>query len=82
MTIQDLIEAGITDQGMLIVRVCSDSGTDDAWTKVVFCGDAEDVNSVEFEEELWFCEYEIIYIYSMEREGADGWCIEVQSGEC
>lgn len=78
MTIQDLIDAGITFQGDLTVRVYDDSKTDGVWTEDVFTGNADAVDMPEYIDEPWFCDHEISYIYSMEQEGIDGWCIEVQ----
>ena len=46
MTIEDLIDAGITLQGHLIVRVY-----DDVRTEEVFNGDAEELDLPEYSEE-------------------------------
>ena len=71
MTIQDMIDAGITLQGNLTVRVFDGDKTTD-----VYEGDAQDVDYGEVE---WLDEYEISYIYQVLNEGLS---IEVRPIEC
>ena len=78
MTIEDLIESGVTLQGLVEVRVYADGKCE-----TVFEGDGDDVQFEGLNED-WYHIYPLTFVYS--REGAEssacaGYVLEVDGEE-
>ncbi len=78
MTIEDLIESGVTLQGLVEVRVYADGKC-----STVFDGDGEDVQREGLDED-WYHKWPLTFVYS--REGAEssacaGFVLEVDGEE-